>query len=404
MDQITSDIRDMYEKFPYPSGEPTNRLGSDVDLILSYGALAPTTSGSRQVLDAGCGRALGLIGAATLQPDVQFTGIDINRVGLADSQAAITQRGLKNIRLQEVDLMTLTGLATPPGGYDVIHSSGVIHHLSDPAASLALLRENLAPHGLVNLMVYGRNGRDPLLKTAAAIDVLFPADTPLVDRVALARQVAIYGSEHVLKGSRFADTGQVDDVEMVDRVLNANETTYDIAGLWQMIDAAGLRFVRWAEPLDWQTKMQVPDSDLRKHLLTLSLVEQYQFLEMVLCPPMLEVMLAHKDNAPRPDLGPADIAGTVFRVSPEVTIGTSVRHAPAGTRTETLELKVRNQDPVPITAGPTAATLLAMREWGDDLPGRDLQAKLAGLGLEAADIQAVILELLRVDVLYRPHR
>ncbi len=77
MDQITSDIRDMYEKFPYPSGKPTNRLGSDVDLILSYGALAPAPSGTRQVLDAGCGRALGLIGAATLQPEVQFTGIDI---------------------------------------------------------------------------------------------------------------------------------------------------------------------------------------------------------------------------------------------------------------------------------------------------------------------------------------
>ncbi len=404
MDQITASIRDMYEKYPYPTGAPNNRLGSDVDLILSYGARAPEGAGPRQVLDAGCGRALGLIGAATFQPEVQFVGIDINRVGLAESKTAVDQRGLKNIRLQEVDLMSLDGLEAPTGGFDVIHSSGVIHHLSDPAASLGLLRENLAPHGLINLMVYGRNGRDPLLKTAAAIDVLFPDGTPLVDRVALARQVATFGTDGVLKGSRFADTGEVNDVEMVDRLLNANETTYDIASLWQMIDTAGLRFVRWAEPLDWQVELQVPASDLRDRLLKLPIFEQYRFLEMVLCPPMLEIMLAHKDNAPRPELGMADIANAVFRVSPEITIGTSVRHTPAGPRTETLELRVRNQDPVPITAGPTATALLAMREWGDDLPGRELQQKFAALGLAPADIPAVILELVRVEVLYRPYR
>ena len=404
MDQITSAIRDMYERFPYPSGVPTNRLGSDVDLILSHGKLAPATAGPRQVLDAGCGRALGLIGAATLQPGVQFTGIDINRIGLADSKAAVSQRGLRNIHLQEVDLMTLEGLKAPAGGYDVIHSSGVIHHLSDPAASLALLRQNLAPHGMVNLMVYGRNGRDPLLKTAAAIEVLFSEETPLVDRVHLARQVAIFGTDSVLKGSRFADTGEVDDVELVDRVLNVNETTYGIADLWRMIDAAGLRFIRWAEPLDWQTELQVPDSDLRDHLLKLPLLEQYRFLEMVLCPALLEVVLGHKDNEPRPALNPADIANSTFRVSPEITIGTSVRHTPAGPRTETLELKVRNQEPVPISSGPTATALLAMREWGDDMPGTLVQEKLSHLGLAAGEIQAVIMELLRVEVLYRPHR
>ncbi len=404
MDQVTSNIRDMYERFPYPSGVPVNRLGSDVDLILSLGSTAPPAAGPRRVLDAGCGRALGLIGAATLQPKVQFTGIDINRVGLAESQTAIKERGLTNIRLQEVDLMTLAGLKTPQAGYDVIHSSGVIHHLSDPAASLALLRQKLAPHGMINLMVYGRNGRDPLLKIAAAIDVLFPDGTPLPERVDLARQVSIFGADHLLKGTRFADTGQVDDVEMVDRILNVNETSYDITDMWKMIDTAGLHFIRWAEPLDWEVNLQVPASALRDRLNSLPPVDQYRFLEMILCPPGLELVLAHKDNAPRPALDPADVADTVFRISPDATISTGVRHTPAGQRTESLELQVRGQSPVPVAAGPTATALLAFREWGGDMKGRQLQKKLQGLGLRADESLAVIVELVRVEVLYRPHR
>jgi len=404
MDEVTAEIRDMYERFPYPSGTPVNRLGSDVDLILSHGSLAPVGAGPRQVLDAGCGRALGLVGAASLQPEVQFTGIDINRVALAESRAAIAQRGLTNIRLQEVDLMTLAGLEAPADGFDVIHSSGVLHHMSDPATSLKLLRKHLAPHGMINLMVYGRNGRDPLLKTAAAIDILFPDETPLADRVELARQVSVFGAEHLLQGTRFADTGQVDDVELVDRVLNVNETSYDIPAMWELIATAGLRFVRWAEPLDWEIAQQVPDSALRDRLHSLSAVEQYTFLERILCPPGLELVLAHADNMPRPDLDPTRITNTVFRVSPEVVIGTGVRHTPAGQRTETLELRIRDRDPVAIEAGPTATALLALREWGGDLPGHNLQKKLLGLGLGPDECRAVIMELVRVEVLYRPHR
>jgi len=405
MDDVTAAIRDMYEKYPYPSGTPANRLGSDVDLILSHGSCAPPRSGRRQVLDAGCGRALGLMGAATLQPEVDFTGIDINRVALAETKTALQERGLRNVRLQEVDLMTLEGLEAPSGGFDVIHSSGVLHHLGDPAAGLALLREHLAPHGMINLMVYGRNGRDPLLKAAAAIDVLFEGtDAALPDRVQLARQVAIFGADHLLKGTCFESTGEVDDVELVDRVLNVNETSYDIAGMWDLIAAAGLRFVRWAEPLDWDISTQLPESDLRVHLQQLPPREQYRFLEMVLCPAGLELVLAQQDNAPRSPLVEAEIERTIFRVSPEIVIGTGVRQTPAGQRTETLDLKVRDREPVPLGAGPTAAALLALRDWEGDIPGRALLKKLGRLGMDAATGTAVVMELVRVEALYRPHR
>ena len=130
-------------------------------------------------LDAGCGRGVGLLGNATSQPDVQFLGIDINRVALAEITAEAARRGLKNVQVQEIDLMTLEGLQAPEGGFDVVYASGVIHHLADPLEGLRRLASVLAPHGMLVLMLYGRHGRAPLYRLARAIDLLIPRDRPL---------------------------------------------------------------------------------------------------------------------------------------------------------------------------------------------------------------------------------
>ena len=84
-----------------------NPPGTDVRLLLSHGQLQRVRRGPLHCLDAGCGRAGGTLGAATTQPDVQFTAVDINRVALAEAANRARQLGLKNIRFQEVDLTTL---------------------------------------------------------------------------------------------------------------------------------------------------------------------------------------------------------------------------------------------------------------------------------------------------------
>ncbi len=402
MDDVTRAIRDMYEQYPYPAGQPVNRVGGDVDLVLSYGSRAPG-QGRRQVLDAGCGRGLGLLGAATLQPDVSFTGADINRVALRDAAGAAAARGLKNVDFVECDLMTLEGLAVPDGGYDVIHSSGVLHHLSDPAAGLRRLADALAPHGVINLMVYGREGRRPLLKAAEAAALTFAEGAPLAERIAPARQVAALGRDHLFGGSRFADTAGVDDVELVDRLLNVNETTYDIPGLWALLEAAGLRFLRWIEPADWDVNARVADADLRRRLLARPEEDRFRFLEIVFRPPGLELVVARADNAPRPPLRHEDVERTVFRLNPELVVGTNVRRTAQGSRVESLTWKLRTRDPRPLPAGPAAAGLMAVKDLDGALPGRRLLRALTGAGLSDADARAVAVEFVRAEILYRPH-
>ena len=189
MDQTTLAVRAMYERFPYPAhSAPQIRVGCDVRLALSYGRL-PAPDRPLRVLDAGCGRGVGLLGMASVQPDVQFLGVDMNRVALAEVRAEVARRGMANVAVQEVDLMTLAGLEVPEGGFDLIVSSGVLHHLSDPAEGLRRLRGALAPHGILTVMVYGQHGREGIYRLVRAIDALIPRDRPIEERLAVGRRL-----------------------------------------------------------------------------------------------------------------------------------------------------------------------------------------------------------------------
>jgi len=401
MDHTTQAIRDMYEQFPYPSGTPTNRVGSDAELILSYIGNKRDPQKQIHVLDAGCGRGLGIIGAATLQPEVHFHGIDLNRVALKEAATSAQARGLTNITFQECDLMTLAGLDVPDGGYDVIHSSGVLHHLTDPKQGMKGLRRVLAPHGVINLMVYALYGRQPLLDVASAIALMFEGDTPLAMRLPVARVAAAIAKNETLVGTSFENTFKVDDVEFVDRLLNVNETSYDIPKLWELLQATGMRFVRWIEPGDWSPDRLLPEGEIRERVVSLTEEEQFHFVELLFQRPGFEMIIARDDSEPCVVPGPGELETCCFRLNPEITIGTEIRHTPAGVRIEELTFKLRTREPVPVPKGAFAVIIMYLKDKPGTLKGKDMLGHLESAGVSDADGRAVVLELLRQDIIFR---
>ncbi len=394
VDKTTESVREMYEQFPYPAGAVVNRVGSDAELILSYVNGNPQPRGKLQVLDAGCGRGLGLIGAAILQPEVQFHGIDLNRVALQEATAAVVGRGLKNVTFQECDLMTLAGLEVPDGGFDVIHSSGVLHHLTKPLDGLQKLRDLLTPNGVINLMVYGVYGRQPLFDVANAVEMLFAETVPLDQRLPVARTAAAVAGGQRLSGSVFADTAEVNDVELVDRLLNVNETSYDIPLLWALLEDASLRFVRWVEPADWDPTRLLPAGELLQRVLELPLKDQYHFIGLLFDRPGFEMIIARKEcpSAVAPEV--SEIETSRFRLNPEVVIGTEVRHTPAGLRTETLTFRLRLRQPVPVPKGAFATIIMYLKDRPGTHDGKDLLHFLEKAGVSVSDSMAVLQELL----------
>lgn len=379
----------MYELFPYPPpGAPMHRVGTHVRLAMSLGERRPPPGRVLRVLDAGCGRGIGLLGAASLQPDVLFDGVDLNRVALADLEREVAARGLKNVRTAEVNLMTMAGLTPPEGGYDGIHSSGVLHHLSNPLQGLRALKSVLAPHGVMTVMVYGLFGREPLYRLVDAINRVVPDTLSLEERLLAARQMVRRLPMPAVRTGPWADLDSLRDAEFVDRYLNVNEVAWSVEELFELLEKAGMRFLRWCEPADWALPPNTPVSTLPPLL-------QYQLVERLQWRHRLEFYATHVENEPRKPLTRDALEDAAVAVNPEVAFRVESRMLHGHSRTERLLYQLRNLEPVSMTGVLAQAASLLQ---GQSAPF--LVNKFCKMLSGAPDPMAVVEDLVQREVLY----
>jgi SAM-dependent methyltransferase len=278
MESISLKVRAMYESFPYPSRGDDDLFDIHPRLCLSY------RSGSRRrerlrILDAGCGTGAFSLGTAFYNRDCQVTAADFNRAALnriRDESAALA---LPNLKVAETDLNTLQGLEVPSQGYDMIICGGVLHHLAHPLDGLKNLANTLAPHGVMRLMVYNTLGRQALTRYVKALALVqSDADQP-GKRLALARTLFSSVPAGPLRQAPWGDGGDVDDVEFVDRYLHPLETSYSVAEYLDLLEAAGLVFLRWHEPLDWNLERYIDDPVVLTELQKQPETIQHQLVE-----------------------------------------------------------------------------------------------------------------------------
>ena len=398
MNETTLAVRELYETFPYPSGTPTIRLGFDARYLLSLSEQCRPTGGTIRVLDAGCGRALGLIGAASLQPDVDFLGIDLNRVALKQAGAQVEARGLKNVRLVESNLEQLEMSDTE---FDIIHSSGVIHHLNDPERALRSLGDRLAPHGVLALMVYGQ--RDPMQRVAAAVRALTDEAEPLGTRLSVARQMIMDLSLADPDNATWKSAHEVDDVEFVDRYLHPCERFYDIDSLFDLIDASGLEFMSWADPAAWNPRRELTSELLAERLSGQSAIERYKLALSINRPGKLELYLCKPGNRlrQRPVLEKLD--DLPLNVHPEVTLTLEHRGIWCESMIERISLRLRGAEPLHLNPGPVASAAVMLATSSEPFLGRDMVRALGESGLNREQATEVIRDLFELELIYSPH-
>lgn len=401
MDDTTRAVRELYEAFPYPSGPPIMRAGFDARFLLSLGRLARSESKPIQVLDAGCSRGVGTLGAATLQPDVQFTGIDLNRVGLAEARSEAERRGLNNVNFAEVDLMTLDGLTVPAGGFDVIISSGVVHHLSDPAKGMAGLSRVLAPHGILSLMVYAR--RDTIHPIAKAIALLAPRQASLVERLQLGRELARDMAAQADCPAMWMAANEADNVEFVDRYLHPNEHHYGLIDIWNLARPAGLRPLAFADPREWSIDNAVPEGDLRRQARAMSKWRQALLMESIKRPGNHELYLCKAGNGARAPLTNDELPDGIFAVHPESVIRVDTRSLWCSTRIESIAIVTRSGEELPLPKGPMATAGMILRDQNEPFEGKTLLAALEQEGISPSGSRECLQRLIQIEALYRPH-
>lgn len=109
--------------------------------------LKPVPVESCRVLELGCGDGANLIPMAYSLPHSQFLGIDLAGRPIAKGQAMIEALGLKNISLQQIDILDFPPSA---GEFDYIITYGIYSWVPEPVRDkiLAISKAHLAPQGV----------------------------------------------------------------------------------------------------------------------------------------------------------------------------------------------------------------------------------------------------------------
>lgn len=214
---------------------------------------------------AGCGTNQAVITALRF-PKARVLGSDLSAESLSCSRKSaellrISNLNLKNESINEVSYKN---------EFDFIVCTGVIHHNANPAATLAKLGDALAPHGILELMVY--NGLHWSIPASfQKIVHLFGSDTFAFDsKLALGRKLldALPLNTDL---SRYINRFKNVPVEVfADVLLQPVLHGYTIESLAQMAEECGLSLVTQCvnvynkinHTLSWETKFD--DAELQR--------------------------------------------------------------------------------------------------------------------------------------------
>jgi SAM-dependent methyltransferase len=135
--------------------------------------LDPSFFAGKDVLDAGCGIGRHAYFAARYGAR-SVVAVDLS--GAVDTAAA-NLASLRNAHVVQGDLLRLPVRAPEDdGGFDLIYSIGVLHHLPDPRQGFLALARSLRPGGTIAVWVYGHENNgfvrtviEPLRRVTTAL-------------------------------------------------------------------------------------------------------------------------------------------------------------------------------------------------------------------------------------------
>ncbi len=167
-DYISQKVKSQYEANPYPRWRYGNQ--SEIKKKSTMQAINNDINpnsinhniGNRQlkVLIAGCGTGQHILNTQRYK-NSQITGIDLSLSSLSYAQRKINELKIDNVELIQVDILEVALLERK---FDIIESSGVLHHMNNPSQGLKALLGVLNNNGFLKLGLYSELARQNIVE------------------------------------------------------------------------------------------------------------------------------------------------------------------------------------------------------------------------------------------------
>jgi SAM-dependent methyltransferase len=247
-----------------------------------------------EILVAGCGTNQAAHCAFT-NPESHVVGIDISETSLDHQRLLKEKHQLDNLELRQLAVEQVEDLRQ---SFDLIISTGVLHHLPDPDRGLRSLRDVLAPHGVMSLMLYGYYGRVGVYMLQEALRLLGSEQD--ADGLEMVRHILDtipdwHPTHQYLEIAPDLDYA----AGLVDTFLHRSDRAYTVPQVLQFARDNGLRFQAWLDNLNYSLSARVPAEDdmLRQRAETLEKTEQWKLIELLWhLPATHRFLLCHADR------------------------------------------------------------------------------------------------------------
>ena len=192
------------------------------------------------ILVAGCGTNQAAVLAFT-NPAANVVAIDVSQPSLDHHSALKDRYGMRNLELHLLPIEELGALGRE---FDLVISTGVLHHMAEPQTGMKALAGCLNPDGVIAVMLYGRYGRIGVeIMQSVFRDLALEQNEASL--FAVKEAVALLPKDHPLHSYISMAPDLQFDAGIVDTFLHGRDRSYTVADCLDLVASAGLIFQDW---------------------------------------------------------------------------------------------------------------------------------------------------------------
>ena len=242
-DGVSRKVREQYEENPYPrwvkqrielKAKSISEVCDDVNLQLYSKNIKNVTSPA--ILIAGCGTGQHSIGTASRFSNCHVTAVDLSLASLAYAQRKSNELSFAHIDYLQADILHLHQMGKE---FDIIESTGVLHHMDEPMAGWRVLVDLVKPGGLMRIGLYSELARQHIVEIRKEITVL-SVGTSEADIRKFRQSLAESHEENHQRLTTLGDFFSLSTLR--DLIFHVQEHRFTLPQIKNCLDELGLKF------------------------------------------------------------------------------------------------------------------------------------------------------------------